>query len=81
MSAHDYAIGRQTMTATPHEHTSEPGTGNCLICYGEGFVRAATLADEIFTKVEKSISELAQEFRMMRADVAARLEILKGPNG
>jgi hypothetical protein len=69
------------MTATPHEHTSEPETGTCTICYGEGFVKAATLADEIFTKVEKNIVALALEFRIMRADVVSRLEILKGPNG
>lgn len=65
------------MTATPHEHLTEFETGTCTICYGEGFVKAAELADDIFTRLALSVTDLQGEMHKTRLTVEASLAELK----
>lgn len=65
------------MTATPHNHLTEPGTGTCTICFGEGFSKAAEMADDLFTKLATQTNSLQDEMHKTRLDVDAKLVDLK----
>ncbi len=65
------------MAATLHKHTTELGTGTCTICFGEGFSKAAEMADDLFTKLSKSTLDLKDEMHHTRVDVDIKLAALK----
>lgn len=65
------------MTATPHTHITEEGTGTCSICYGEGYSKAAEQADDLFTRLSKSTLDLKDEMHKTRQTVDTALANLK----
>lgn len=69
------------MTATPHEHITEIGSGTCTICFGEGFLKCSELAKDLFTRMSKSTLDLKDEMDKSHLVVVTSLARLKAERG
>lgn len=59
-----------------HRHTTDLA-GLCIICFGEGFMKAATLSKEIIDQFVGSVGTLKQEMDTAHSNMGEMLQGLK----